>query len=175
MILQKTLYSVDWCLIALVVGFRPKFFLDVLSQHVGAWIIVLMSHERYKAMINPHDYVSTYHRKTGYLLALLWISGAVASTPIAIYTEGRHDTIPVPTEGGNFTNKTLLHCGSTWDPYWQSVYFTSLTFIEYFIPVCFMVFYYIGVFKGYLRQTRFFLHLIHSLNGYNTTCMFIRI
>ena len=120
--------------------------LDVLSQHVGAWIIVLMSHERYKAMNNPYEYNSKYQRKTGYLLAFLWISGALVSAPMAIFTNG------VETPIGS--NRTLLHCGSTWDPNWQSIYFSSLAIAECFVPVCFMIFYYIGVFKGYLNQTR---------------------
>ena len=135
--------------------FRPKFFLDVLSQHVGAWIIVLMSHERFRAMTSPYEYNSSYGRKTGYLLALLWISGAAVSTPIAIFTEGRHDTIPVPTEGDNITNVTYLHCGSTWNPAWRSVYFSFLATVECFIPVCLMVYCYVGVIKGYLKQTRY--------------------
>ena len=59
--------------------YRPKFFLDVLSQHVSAWLIVMMSHERYQAMNSPYTYNSTFQNKNAFILAFVWLVGCVIS------------------------------------------------------------------------------------------------
>ena len=62
---------------------------------------------------------------------------------------------PYPDLGIRTTaNTSVLHCGSTWNPVWKSVYFSSLAVMECLLPVSLMVFFYIGVFKNFLRQIR---------------------
>ncbi|XP_063721831.1 somatostatin receptor type 4-like [Symsagittifera roscoffensis] len=132
---------------------KPKFFFDVLSQHVSAWLIVTMSHERYQAMNNPYAYNSTYQTKNAIALVFVWISGLVVSAPIGVFTAAIEE--PYPDLGIRTTaNTSVLHCGSTWNPVWKSVYFSSLAVMECLLPVSLMVFFYIGVFKNFLRQIR---------------------
>ncbi|XP_063722071.1 somatostatin receptor type 4-like [Symsagittifera roscoffensis] len=132
---------------------KPKFFFDVLSQHVSAWLIVMMSHERYQAMNSPYTYNSTYQTKNAMALLFVWISGCFVSAPIAIFTEAMEEPVPsLNAQGEGFGNFTILHCGSTWDPLWKSVYFSSLAVMECLVPVGLMVFFYYGVFKNFLRQ-----------------------
>ncbi|XP_063722043.1 somatostatin receptor type 4-like [Symsagittifera roscoffensis] len=134
---------------------KPKFFLDVLSQHVSAWLIVMMSYERYQAMNQPYTYSSTYHSNNTIALLIVWLSGFIISAPMAIFTSATEDSYPDLSEHGIILkNITVLHCGSTWDPTWKSFYFSFLAVMECFIPVGLMVFFYVGVFKNFVRQVR---------------------
>ncbi|XP_075257819.1 somatostatin receptor type 4-like isoform X2 [Convolutriloba macropyga] len=137
---------------------KPKFFLDVLSQHVSAWIIVMMSHERFQAMNRPYEYNSAYDSKTTMWLCVVWLTGTVISAPIAIFTNAIEEPVPFLDESSGEVvvgNSTILHCGSTWrDPTWKTVYFSSLAITECLIPVSFMTFFYIGVFYNFLQQIK---------------------
>ena len=136
--IDQTLHNFMWC--SSMAMCQTWYIVDFLSTIASVWNLVLISIDRFMAIVHPfhyHTYITK--RNAGVLFALVWLNAAVwAFTSLLNWTN--------PGQQTYFTNRGC----QKYDP----VYYTAMSAAQFFLPLLIIIVMYGNVFRVAMNHAR---------------------